>query len=146
MKSPATLEKKLEISQKFRSRLKEKYEHDFDVKCVDIKDFLDVSFLARAGVIGEGILLLKEKTLSEMFGFRTFTVFSYTLHGLKNSEKVRFNYSLNGRRGESGMIKLKNCEHIGRGVLKVPIEHSEEFKEFLEKHKVNYKISRALFY
>ena len=143
MKKPTGVEKKLELSQKLKSRLKGK--HEFDVKCVDIKDFLDPSFLAKTGIIGEGLLVLKGKRLSEILGFKSYVIFTYTLKNLNNSEKAMFNYSLNGRRGEKGLIELRNCEHIGSGVLKVPIEHSEELKEFFEKHKIEYKISKVLF-
>lgn len=146
MKKPTSVENKLDLSQELRSRLKGIYMENFDVKCVDVRDFLDTSFLARAGILGEGILILKGKPLSGMLGFGSYAVFTYTLQNLTNSEKVKFNYSLNGRRGENGLIKLKGCEHLGRGSLKVPIEHSEEFMEFFEKHKVNYRISKALFY
>jgi len=146
MKKLAALENKLSISQELRSQLKETYKHDFDVRCVDIKDFLNPSFMARTGILGEGVLLTSGKPLSEKLGFRTYALFVYTLQNLTNTEKVKFNYSLNGRRGENGLIKVKNCEHLGSGVLKVPVEHSEEFIEFFEKHKINYKISKALFY
>jgi predicted nucleotidyltransferase len=146
MKKPISLEKKLKISFELKNHLKKFYKNEFDVNCVDIKDFFDPSFLARSGIIGEGILLFKDKPLSEILGFKSYVVFAYTLDGLTNSEKVIFNYSLNGRRGETGMIKLKNCEHLGRGVLKVPIVHSEELKEFFERHKVKYKMLKALFY
>lgn len=146
MKKPTSLENKLDLSQELKSELKKIHRYEFDVKCVDIKDFLDPYFLAKAGIIGEGFLISKGKRLSEILGFKSHVIFAYNLKNLTNSEKVMFNYSLNGRRGEKGLIELKNCEHVGSGILKVPIEHSEEFKEFFEKHGVKYRISKALFY
>jgi predicted nucleotidyltransferase len=145
MKKPTSVENKLNLSQELKDQMKVS-RYEFDVKCVDIKDFLDPSFLARTGIIGEGFLILKGKRLSEILGFESYVIFTYNLKNLSNSEKTMLNYSLNGRRGEKGMIELRNCEHLGRGTLKVPIEHSEEFKDFFERHKVKYKISKVLFY
>jgi predicted nucleotidyltransferase len=145
MKKPTSVENKLNLSQELKDQMKVS-RYEFDVKCVDIKDFLDPSFLARTGIIGEGFLILKGKRLSEILGFESYVIFTYNLKNLSNSEKTMLNYSLNGRRGEKGMIELRNCEHLGRGTLKVPIEHSEELKDFFERHKVKYKISKVLFY
>ncbi|MCK5022568.1 MAG: nucleotidyltransferase domain-containing protein [Candidatus Aenigmarchaeota archaeon] len=145
LKEPLCVNKKLEIAQELRSHLKE-LEHEFDVKCVDIKDFIDPSFMAGAGIIGEGFLLVKGRKLSEVLGFKSYAIFTYNLKNLTNSEKVMFNYSLNGRRGESGLLDITNSEHIGSGVLKTPVEKSEEFKEFFEKHKIDFKMSKSLFY
>lgn len=146
MKKPTSVEKKLELSQELRSSLKRDCKHELDVECVDIHDFLDPSFMAKTGIIAEGFLILKRKQLAKVLGFRDYAVFTYNLKNLTNSEKTMFNYSLNGRRGEKGIIKHKSSEHMGSGVLKVPIEHSGEFIEFFERHKINYRISRALFY
>ncbi len=146
LERPASLENKLVLSQKLRSRLSGISKENFDVRCVGVEDFIDSNFLARAGILGEGFLVLKGKPLSEVLGFKSYAIFTYTLENMTNSEKVKFNYSLNGRRGEIGMMRLKSCERMGSGVLKVPLEHSEEFEEFFEKHRISYKISKTLFY
>lgn len=145
LKKNGTVNKKLGLSQELKSILR-KTGHEFDVECADTRDFFDASFLARSGIIGEGFLLIRGKRLSEMLGFRSYVIFSYSLKNLTNSEKAMFNYTLNGRRGERGLIELLGCEHMGSGVLKVPIENSEEFGKVLEKHNIEHKISKTLFY
>ena len=143
---PETLEKKLTLSQELKSKLKNKFEFEIDVKGVDIKDLLDSSFLARKAIIAESFLINKKKFLHEILGFKSYFIFSYSLKNLKQSKKVMFQYALQGRRGEKGLFEITDSIPLGRGVIKVPLQHAEEIKEFLEKNKVEYKIYRVLCY
>lgn len=140
------LQYKLNLAQELKQSLKFFYETD--VKTIDIKDIFDKNFLARQAIIAEGYLIIRNKFLSELFGFKSYYIFQYSLQNLKTSQKIMFQYALKGRKGrdQKGIVSLKKCEHLGKGIVKVPIESSEEFKEFLEKNKVNYKIYKGLFY
>lgn len=140
------LDKKLTLSQKLRNNLKNIINYDFDVKGIDINDLLDSSFIAGKSIIAEGFLIIRKKFLHEILGFKNYYIFSYSLKNLKPSKKVMFQYALNGRRGEKGMTHLTGSIALGRGAIKVPLEHSEEFKDFFEKNKINYKINRGLLY
>ena len=57
-----------------------------------------------------------------------------------------FQYALKGRRGEKGILKITKSEQLGKGVIKVPLQYTEEFKSFFEKNKINYKNCMALVY
>lgn len=140
------LNKKLTLSQELRNNLKKFFNYDFDVRGVDIEDLFDSSFLAGKSIIAEGFLICKKKFLHEILGFKNFYVFSYSLNNLSSSKKVMFQYALHGRRGEKGLLEITNSISLGKGVVKVPLEHSEEFKEFFEKNKINYKIHKCLIY
>jgi len=144
--SPETLDKKLTLSQELRNKLKNLKDYDFDVKGVDIKDLLDGSFIAGKSIIAEAFLIIRKKFLHEILGFRNYYIFSYSLKNLTPSKKVMFQYALNGRRGEKGVVSFTNSVSLGRGAIKVPLEYSEEFKDFLEKNKIDYKINKSLIY
>ena len=144
--SPEKLDKKLNLSQELRNKLKKIIDYDFDVKGIDIKDLLDSSFMARKAIIAEGFLITRKKFLHEIFGFKNYYIFSYSLKDLSPSKKVMFQYALRGRRGEKGIIEITKSVSIGRSAVKVPLEHSEEFKEFFEKNKIDYKINKGLIY
>ena len=139
-------DEKLSLSQELKSILKKSLNFELDIKGVDIFDLLDNSFLARKAIIAEGFLIIKNEFLHSLFGFDNYSIFSYSLKNLNNSRKVMFQYALRGRRGEEGLIALNNATLLGKGVLKVPLEHTQEFEEFFENNKIDYKIKHGLYY
>ncbi len=143
---PEKIDKKLNLSQELKNKIKKFADLEIDVKGVDISDLLDSSFLARKAIIAESFLLLRNKFLHQILGFENYSVFSYSLKNLNKSKKVMFQYALRGRRGEKGLLEVTNSVLLGKGVIKVPLEYAEEFKEFFEKNKINYKIYNGLYY
>ena len=146
LKNNLDLNKKLELSQKLKSKIKKIINFDMDIKCIDINDFTDNDFLARNGIIAESFLFNHKIYLAEIFGFKSFYIFEYNLSGLKKSEKQMFLYALNGRGGNKGLLQIMDIRHIGRGVIQVPLKYAEAVKEFLEKNHIKSKIKRALIY
>ena len=137
---------KLELAQVFKAQIKSLLPYEIDVKCVSFSDFTDHTFMARAGILAEGYSLLKKSFLSVRFGFEPRTVFIYSLAGLSNSKKTTFQYILNGRRGQTGLLFSHDCRHLGSGAILVPLTHTEEFKQLFERQKIKYKIHSTLFY
>lgn len=146
LSSKTTLNKKLELAQELKYSLNKILKFKIDVKSIDLSDLIDPLFIARKAILAEGFSLTKKKNLAEIFGFEQFYLFSYNLNGLSHSEKVMFQYALKGRRGEKGLLKITKSEQLGKGVIKAPLQHSEEFKSFFEKNKINYKNCMTLFY
>lgn len=141
----AKLADKLRLAQELKQKLKDS-NYEIDVKGVDFNDLLDKDFIARQAIIAESYSLFKKKRLAELLGFSNYYLFAYSLKGLSQSKKIMFQYALKGRRGQKGIIETRNCRQIGRGAVMVPLENSEEFRDFLEKNRVNYKIHKGLFY
>ncbi len=146
LKSGLKVSKKLELAQELKHELKKSLDYEIDVKSIDMNDLKDPSFMARQGILAEGYLISQKEHTARLFGFDTHSIFIFNLKGLSASQKTMFRYALNGRRGSKGILKPKGCEHLGSGVIKVPIRHSEEFKEFLENFKIDYKIQKGVFY
>ena len=139
-----SLSKKLKLSQELKSALKNKVKYDLDVKAFDLYDFMDKVFVAKQGIISSGYLILHKEYISNLFGFNSYSIFKYNLKGLNNSKKTIFRYALSGRRKGKGLLKLKESEQLGKGVIRVPCSYEEEFKEFFDKFNINYKIIRCL--
>lgn len=146
LKEKKDLNFKLELAQKLKYSLSELISLNLDVKTIDLNDLTDPMFLARQGILGEGYSILNKKFISNLFGFECFVLFIYTLNGLTASQKKMFQYALNGRRGEKGLLDLKNAEHLGRGIVKVPVIYSDEFNSFFGMKNIPYKVQNALFY
>jgi len=146
LKKILNINEKLKLSQDLKFKINDLFNEKIDIKCIDMNDLIDDNFLARAGIIAETFLIKNNKTMANLLGFGSFYTFEYTLKNLTKSEKQQFLYALNGRGSNKGLIKSDNLEHIGGGVLKVPLVHSEDIKEFFEKNKISYKIKKALIY
>jgi predicted nucleotidyltransferase len=135
------LEKRLEITQAFKSKLKA---NNLDIKSINLREFFDSTFLARQGVLLEGISLRDKKPLAQKLGFESFTMFIYDSNKLSNTEKVKLAFALNGRRNEKGLIEKLNLQKFGNNRLLSPMENSNLFSEFLEKSKIDFKIENIL--
>lgn len=146
LSSKASLNQKLELAQELRYSLKGLLRLEADVRAVDMEDLLDPLFIARKAILAEGFSLIKKRRLAEQFGFEPFYIFNYALKGLSHSKKIIFRYALKGRRGQKGLLEINKCRQLGKGSIKVPLEHVEELKSFFEKQKVEYKAYACLFY
>ena len=71
-------------------------------------------------------------------------LYSYSTEHLLKKDKVRFYYALKGRDGKSGIVKSYEIEHLGRAVLLVPAEHSNDVKDFLELWKCRFSSKRII--
>ena len=71
--------------------------------------------------------------------------FSFKSFDFSSNEKRIFSYILTGRRGYPGLIKKMDIKQLGRGVLRVPIQFSEEIQELLEKNNIKYKKETTIF-
>ena len=136
------LDKRLEIIQKFKKEVS-KIEH-LDIKSINLYELFDKTFLARQGIISEGISLFDKKSFSEKLGFESFGLFTYDLGEFSNTQKVKLSFALNGRRGEKGILKKLDAKRKGKGLIIVPIKNIDLFSEFLDKWSVNYKLKRIL--
>lgn len=141
-----SLDKKLKLAQELRHSLSKSTKSEMDVKSIDLQDIMDPSFIARKAILAEGFSLARKKSLAEIFGFEQFYIFTYSLEGLSHSKKVMFRYALGGRREQRGLLDINRCEQLGKGVIKAPLQHAEEMKDFFERSHIKYKAHMALFY
>jgi len=138
-----SLKERMVVQREFKKLLGNEF--NFDVKSINLFEMFDKDFLARQGILVEGHSLIFDRPFSERIGFKGFSLFSYSLSDLNHSSKTKFTYALIGRNTQ-GMIKNVGGEHLGRGVVIVPIENSEIFEDFLKKWKVSYKKKEVLVY
>ncbi len=143
IKEETNLKEKLELSSKLKLILKKEFNFEFDIKTIEFEELENSNFLARQGIFF-GYLILDKKYLSEIFGFKPFVIFSYSLKNLNNSEKTRFYYALNGRRNLTGILKELSGRVVGLCAVKVPFEKALEFEEFLTGFKIEFKKEKIL--
>tara|TARA_Y100000296_G_C5048316_1_gene193484 strand:+ start:11 stop:571 length:561 start_codon:yes stop_codon:yes gene_type:complete len=130
------LKDRLNKIQEIKSKLK-KLNKNIDIKQIKLTDLFSSDFFARTGILLEGISLFKNKKLSEIIGFKAYTLFWYNLKKLNHTQKVKFNYILAGRNSQ-GIIKEFKGQRLVNGAIKIPINNSLEFEEILKNNNVNY--------
>jgi len=133
-----SLKERLNKLQEIKSRLKDmKIEAELDMKQILLKELFSSSFLARTGILLEGISIFTNKKFCETLGFKSFTLFWYSLTGLTHLEKVKFNYIFAGR-NTKGVIEEVNGQRLVNGAIKVPIENSAIIEGILKTNKIQY--------
>ncbi len=116
-----------------------------DVKGIETEEIFSPNLLARQNLLIEGYSLITNKPLREILGFEGYSLFAYSIKNLSHNEKTKFQYALKGRRNKKGIIEELKGNHINAGVVLIPIENSEMFKEFLEKWSAEYKTWKGIF-
>jgi hypothetical protein len=71
-------------------------------------------------------------------------LFTYSIDHMEQKDKVRFYYALKGRDGKTGMLAMKGVIQLGRTVIIVPRDMSEEFNDFLTEWKCEYQTKNLL--
>ena len=134
----------LDLEYELRKDLS-KLNFKFHVQGVSYKELFEAGFLAREGVISEGFSLLIEKPISECYGFLSYVLFKYNLEGMNASKKMMFYYSLFGRGKEQGVLQVYKSQKLSDNLIIVPVNNSENIRDFLDSKKIRYKSVNVLF-
>jgi len=126
--------------------LREKFASFFEVKVhlnlIMIEDILENALFKT--LLEEGTSLISGIPLYKKIGYSSGAIFSFNLRKLQNSKKVLFSYALHGKKDENGVLDRTNGKEIGKGVVFIPIQFIDEFKEFLELWNVDYYMMKIL--
>jgi predicted nucleotidyltransferase len=104
----------------------------------------DSSFVAREAYLSEAYSLIMDNFISRGLGYDALVLFRYELIGMSKSDRMRFYYSLYGRKKEGGILKKFNARRFSETILSVPVEDSENIRSFLDSWKINYLETPAL--
>ncbi len=96
------------------------------------KNIFDSGFDARESMLFEARSLISGKNLAQDYGFLSFGMFKYDFVDWTGLQKTKFYHAFNGRDGKDGVSKMLGCIKLADNVVLVPLDHIDEFKEFLE--------------
>jgi len=129
-----------DISQKdlllLQKDIRKLYPDDVHLNLIRIVDLLYSSMLRT--LIQEGTSLLDSRRFNHKIGYESKIIFSISLADLEKSRKVLFYYALKGKGKNKGMLEESDGEEIGRAVYIIPINKSDEFREFLDNWNVEF--------
>ena len=131
------LRERLDKVQQIKEMLKS-LNLQLDIKQMLLKDLFSSDFLARTGIMMEGISLFNGKKFSETLGFDAASLFFHSIKRLNHTEKIKFNYILSGR-NSPGLLSELGGKRLANAVISIPMGKSNEFEKFLEDKKIEYK-------
>ena len=93
-------------------------------------------------LLSEGFSISKKKFLHEIFGMKSWFLFTYDLSSFPKTEKSKFSHAIFGRKIETGLLKELGGKPLGRGSLIVPVQNADKMREILDRWKVNYNVKK----
>ncbi|MEK6927010.1 MAG: nucleotidyltransferase domain-containing protein [Nanoarchaeota archaeon] len=128
------------ISEKQEFEEKEGYH----ISLISPNEFLSGSLTLSSTLIREGYSLKHNCFFSEIFRFKSKSLFSYSLSNLPASKKVQFVNILRGKNGSKGLVEENKGEWLANQVFILPIDSDYLFDKLFENFSIKYKKSYIL--
>jgi len=119
----------------------EKEEFPVEITRTRLKDFFDELPLWQS-ILHEGFSINKNEFVYNLLGMRSMVLFQYELTHLNKTKKQSFAHALFGTGGRVSFLDENSGRKLGKGVIVVPLEESETFREFFETWEIMYKVKR----
>lgn len=124
-----------ETSYKLRKNLEKVY-RNIEITSKMYNEIFKPEFIARESLLSEGYSLKNRKFLSEALGYKSVILFKYSLKNMNKSERMRFYYSLYGRKNEKGILDKTNSHKFAESIILSTIEGSDMIRNFLKKWNI----------
>ncbi|MFH1316061.1 MAG: nucleotidyltransferase domain-containing protein [Candidatus Woesearchaeota archaeon] len=135
-------DKKIDKNAEYEFRKKIKENASVISKTTDSVN--EYSFDAKEGLLFEGYSLVNSRFLSSNNGFSSLGIFIYETKKMSNTNRTKFYYALNGRRGSNGVLKDLNAIKLSDNIIGIPLDMIETAKDFFSLWKIEYKYIPAL--
>jgi len=120
-------------------KILEKYDIKTEITGIKYQGIFEINFLPKEAILSEGYSLITGKSLSDSFGFKTYRMFIYSQEGFSQTKRMKFHYALNGRGDRSGILGHLKGLKLSNSTVIIPLERSEDFKDFLEFWDISFK-------
>jgi len=127
------------------SEVKRKFDdlpEEVQVQVVKLGDLLNTHTLLKQAVIHEGFSLKFNVPMRQVLGFESHTLFTFSLNGLTQNEKVKFQYALYGRNSQNGVLKDNGGRQVAPGAILVPVGREGELEDFFKNWRTVYAKER----
>lgn len=116
----------------------EKLKVETHISIVTVDNFFTSPHSLIRTILKEGISLITGKAVAEQYGLVSCTLYSYSLAGVDASKKVRFVYTVKGRKGEKGFVNKIGGEWIADSCFVVPVKKDYEIVELLKQWDIRF--------
>ena len=136
------LKEQLEERQNIKNQIQKQVELPVHIESFDFYSFFDKGNFAREGIFFYGKSIIKGNNFAENFGLIPKLKISYVLKDLEKKDKVKFNYLLNGKKRNYGLLRKYGGKIISPGVVETLPENEKIFLEQMKKITDKIKIER----
>lgn len=127
------LKEQLEEAQNIKRQLEKEFNLPIHIKSYDFYSFFDEGNFARENIFFYGRSLISGEYFSKNFGLTPKIQIIYSLKKLEKKDKVRFNYLLNGRMKEYGLLRKYGGRLICPGMIEIIPEYEKIFIDAMKK-------------
>ncbi len=138
------LKEQLNQAQEIKKQLEKLAEIPIHINSFDLYSLFDSSNFAKENILFYGKSILSREDFAKKLGFSPKTQIYYSLENLKKKDKIRFNYMLNGKGGEYGLLRKHKGELLKPGLIEIFPEFENIFVNSIKDFKVNFKIKKVL--
>ena len=129
------------VEQEFRRTAKT---DNLDVVSITQEEFEGEGFIAKEGMLLEGISLPDKNLVAKRFGFFSCMMFSYDLKKITGSKRTRFYYALQGRAEQEGLLSRTGAIKYAENNILCKYDDSEQVKTFLSLWDVPFVMTPML--
>ena len=136
------IKEQLVQAQKIKSQIEKYSSLPVHINSFDLYSFFDKSNFARENILFYGLSLNSGDYFSKKFGLNPKIYIYYSLQKLKKKEKVRFNYTLNGKKGEYGLLRKYGGKILKPGLVEIDPVNEKIFVESIKKITSDYIVKK----
>jgi len=138
------LKEQLDGAQEIKRQLETLLEIPIHINSFDFYSLFDSSNFAKESILFYGKSIIHGDDFAKRFGFSPKIQIYYSLEKLKKKDKIRFNYMLNGRGGEYGLLREHKGELLKPGLIEINPQSESIFVNSIKGYKVDFRVKRVL--
>jgi len=138
------LKEQLNQAQEIKKQIEKLSEIPIHINSFDLYSLFESSNFAKEGILFNGKSIIHGDNFSKRFGLSSKIQIYYSLEKLKKKDKIRFNYMLNGKGGEYGLLREHGGEILRPGLIEINPEFENIFVESIKEFKVEFKVKGVL--
>jgi len=139
------LKEQLKIAQEIKNELGAFFDKEIHIKSYDLYSLFDSGNFAKDSILFYGKSIISRRYFMEQFGVAPRLQIKYVLNKLDKKDKVRFNYLLNGRAGNYGLLREYSGKLVCPGLIEIPPEYEEIFVKAISEITKDFKLIKMLF-
>ena len=138
------LKEQLDQAQKIKKQLEKFVEIPVHMNSFDLYSLFDASNFAKESILFSGKSIIRGEGFAKILGFSPKIQIYYSLENLRKKDKIRFNYMLNGKGGEYGLLREHKGELLKPGLIEINPESENIFVNSIKKFKIDFRVRKVL--
>ena len=137
------LKEQLNQAQAIKKQLQDKTDLPIHISSFDFYSFFTIGNFAKEDLLFYGKSILTGDHFAKRFNLHPQLQITYNLSKLKKKDKVRFNYLLNGKKGNYGLIKKHGGKLLNPGLIEIYPECEKIFTEHISEITSDFKLKKV---